>query len=146
MSSPSYIPKNRSKNRFEQEIVILEDRWWAQRDSNPRPTGCKPDALDQLSYAPEGRGILAEKLLVKARFHHYTLCNVTNPTRHHRHSPDDHNRTADPFLRFVSHIRRIGIFECRPAQRCREAYLSGIDLLEHRILCIVHYSLVRLLN
>ena len=25
---------------------------WAQRDSNPRPLGCKPSALNQLSYAP----------------------------------------------------------------------------------------------
>ena len=25
---------------------------WAQRDSNPRPPGCKPGALNQLSYAP----------------------------------------------------------------------------------------------
>ncbi len=27
--------------------------WWAQRESNPRPTGCKPVALNQLSYAPD---------------------------------------------------------------------------------------------
>lgn len=26
---------------------------WVRRDSNPRPSGCKPDALNQLSYAPQ---------------------------------------------------------------------------------------------
>ena len=26
---------------------------WEQRDSNPRPSACKADALNQLSYAPE---------------------------------------------------------------------------------------------
>lgn len=28
---------------------------WAKRDSNPRPPGCKPGALNQLSYSPELR-------------------------------------------------------------------------------------------
>ena len=27
--------------------------WWEQRESNPRPSACKADALNQLSYAPE---------------------------------------------------------------------------------------------
>jgi hypothetical protein len=27
--------------------------WWEQRDSNPRPSACKADALNQLSYAPK---------------------------------------------------------------------------------------------
>ena len=27
--------------------------WWERRDSNPRPSACKADALNQLSYAPE---------------------------------------------------------------------------------------------
>ena len=27
-------------------------RWWEQRESNPRPSACKADALNQLSYAP----------------------------------------------------------------------------------------------
>ena len=26
--------------------------WWEQRESNPRPSACKADALNQLSYAP----------------------------------------------------------------------------------------------
>ena len=26
---------------------------WEQRESNPRPSACKADALNQLSYAPE---------------------------------------------------------------------------------------------
>ena len=29
------------------------DFWWEQRESNPRPSACKADALNQLSYAPE---------------------------------------------------------------------------------------------
>ena len=28
--------------------------WWEQRESNPRPSACKADALNQLSYAPFG--------------------------------------------------------------------------------------------
>ena len=27
--------------------------WWAQTDSNRRPSACKADALNQLSYAPD---------------------------------------------------------------------------------------------
>ncbi len=27
--------------------------WWEQRESNPRPSACKADALNQLSYAPD---------------------------------------------------------------------------------------------
>ena len=30
-----------------------ESFWWEQRESNPRPSACKADALNQLSYAPE---------------------------------------------------------------------------------------------
>ena len=26
---------------------------WEQRESNPRPSACKADALNQLSYAPD---------------------------------------------------------------------------------------------
>ena len=26
---------------------------WEQRESNPRPSACKADALNQLSYAPK---------------------------------------------------------------------------------------------
>ena len=28
---------------------------WEQRESNPRPSACKADALNQLSYAPVSR-------------------------------------------------------------------------------------------
>ena len=28
--------------------------WWAKRDSNPRPSACKADALNQLRYSPDG--------------------------------------------------------------------------------------------
>ena len=30
---------------------------WAQKDSNLRPSACKADALNQLSYAPFLKGI-----------------------------------------------------------------------------------------
>ena len=30
----------------------LDGFLWEQRDSNPRPSACKADALNQLSYAP----------------------------------------------------------------------------------------------
>ena len=33
--------------------VKLRGFWWEQRESNPRPSACKADALNQLSYAPE---------------------------------------------------------------------------------------------
>ena len=35
-------------------LYIVERRffWWEQRESNPRPSACKADALNQLSYAP----------------------------------------------------------------------------------------------
>ena len=37
-------------------LYIVERRffWWEQRESNPRPSACKADALNQLSYAPFG--------------------------------------------------------------------------------------------
>lgn len=31
------------------DIIVKKAEWWAVRDSNPRPSGCKPDALNQLS-------------------------------------------------------------------------------------------------
>ena len=31
---------------------FLNRFWWEQRESNPRPSACKADALNQLSYAP----------------------------------------------------------------------------------------------
>ena len=33
--------------------------WWEQRESNPRPSACKADALNQLSYAPVFRFLSA---------------------------------------------------------------------------------------
>ena len=33
--------------------TILSGLLWEQRDSNPRPSACKADALNQLSYAPK---------------------------------------------------------------------------------------------
>ena len=32
------------------EDVLFSE--WEQRESNPRPSACKADALNQLSYAP----------------------------------------------------------------------------------------------
>ena len=32
------------------KVICL--KWWEQRESNPRPSACKADALNQLSYAP----------------------------------------------------------------------------------------------
>ena len=32
--------------------VYSRASWWEQRESNPRPSACKADALNQLSYAP----------------------------------------------------------------------------------------------
>ena len=34
------------------KIRLLLCLWWEQRESNPRPSACKADALNQLSYAP----------------------------------------------------------------------------------------------
>ena len=31
---------------------VISLKWWEQRESNPRPSACKADALNQLSYAP----------------------------------------------------------------------------------------------
>ena len=43
---------------------------WEQRESNPRPSACKADALNQLSYAP--------KLSVKDYFRNGTANIGTN--------------------------------------------------------------------
>ena len=43
--------------------------WWEQRESNPRPSACKADALNQLSYAPEmGMQIYDDFLKVQIEF------------------------------------------------------------------------------
>ena len=34
-------------------ICLSIGHWWEQRESNPRPSACKADALNQLSYAPD---------------------------------------------------------------------------------------------
>ena len=34
-------------------ICLSIGYWWEQRESNPRPSACKADALNQLSYAPD---------------------------------------------------------------------------------------------
>ena len=40
--------KRKKRLRFLQVAFL-----WEQRESNPRPSACKADALNQLSYAPE---------------------------------------------------------------------------------------------
>ena len=39
---------------------------WERRDSNPRPSACKADALNQLSYAPFNFGIANVRLFSKS--------------------------------------------------------------------------------
>ena len=41
--------KNKKASHYSCKALILK---WEQRDSNPRPSACKADALNQLSYAP----------------------------------------------------------------------------------------------
>ncbi len=36
----------------EKSLGNFQGFWWEQRESNPRPSACKADALNQLSYAP----------------------------------------------------------------------------------------------
>jgi hypothetical protein len=36
-------------NHIRKKVTETDDLLWALRDSNPRPSGCKPDALNQLS-------------------------------------------------------------------------------------------------
>ena len=40
---------NRKKHLGNSEVLSQ----WEQRESNPRPSACKADALNQLSYAPK---------------------------------------------------------------------------------------------
>ena len=42
------ISENKKTSQFPVRLLVL----WEQRDSNPRPSACKADALNQLSYAP----------------------------------------------------------------------------------------------
>ena len=42
--------QKRKKHLGNSEVLFLE---WEQRESNPRPSACKADALNQLSYAPK---------------------------------------------------------------------------------------------
>ena len=39
-------PENRGFQEFTLTFLLIS---WVLRDSNPRPSGCKPDALNQLS-------------------------------------------------------------------------------------------------
>ena len=51
------------------KVTISRDLWWEQRESNPRPSACKADALNQLSYAPElGMQIYDDFLKVQILF------------------------------------------------------------------------------
>ena len=44
------VPDEQEKHLGNSEMLFLE---WEQRESNPRPSACKADALNQLSYAPK---------------------------------------------------------------------------------------------
>ena len=46
------LPKNQYFVNESGKPYILSGLLWEQRDSNPRPSACKADALNQLSYAP----------------------------------------------------------------------------------------------
>ena len=43
------VPDEQKKHPGNTEVLFL----WEQRESNPRPSACKADALNQLSYAPK---------------------------------------------------------------------------------------------
>ena len=45
-----FVPDELKKAPRKTEVLFLE---WEQRESNPRPSACKADALNQLSYAPK---------------------------------------------------------------------------------------------
>ena len=48
MASEDGDPGNQKRDSEFSESLF----WWEQRESNPRPSACKADALNQLSYAP----------------------------------------------------------------------------------------------
>ena len=48
-------------------VLICPFGWWEQRESNPRPSACKADALNQLSYAPDNRNDLLKNFLCSLR-------------------------------------------------------------------------------
>ena len=41
---------------------------WAKRDSNPRPSACKADALNQLRYSPDGPRIAEKRCKITSNF------------------------------------------------------------------------------
>ena len=55
-------------------------KWWEQRESNPRPSACKADALNQLSYAPvkelvhlsNGSAKIVKKSYLQAFYENYS--------------------------------------------------------------------------
>ena len=47
-----YNKKNPEVTGLQDFALIYPCGWWEQRESNPRPSACKADALNQLSYAP----------------------------------------------------------------------------------------------
>ena len=53
----SEAPDRNQVEKLKTPLYIIERRffWWERRDSNPRPSACKADALNQLSYAPDSK-------------------------------------------------------------------------------------------
>ena len=59
-------------NKYGYNKKETTEKWslkWEQRESNPRPSACKADALNQLSYAPElGLQIYDDFLIMQTLF------------------------------------------------------------------------------
>ena len=56
---------------YEKSLGNFQGFWWEQRESNPRPSACKADALNQLSYAPELGLQIYDDFLIMQTFFHY---------------------------------------------------------------------------
>ena len=69
------ITENRGGHTRKKPSRKLEGFWWEQRESNPRPSACKADALNQLSYAPELGLQIYDDFLIMQTFFHY-ICNL----------------------------------------------------------------------
>ena len=53
----AFLQKTKAPSQFLRRCLIQ----WEQRESNPRPSACKADALNQLSYAPEKELFLSKR-------------------------------------------------------------------------------------
>ena len=53
--------------RYEKKLPRKAAFLWEQRESNPRPSACKADALNQLSYAPFNFGLQMYDFFLKVQ-------------------------------------------------------------------------------